>query len=58
MQEVSGGSGFCSQNQRWLHFGLGPDAGVEKVVVRWPSGRVQELSRPETNRRHELREPV
>ena len=25
LQEVSGGSGFCSQNQRRLHFGLGPN---------------------------------
>jgi hypothetical protein len=24
VQEVQGGSGFCAQNQRRLHFGLGP----------------------------------
>jgi hypothetical protein len=58
MQEVSGGSGFCAQNQRRLHFGLGPSAAVEKAVVRWPSGKMQELSRPQPNRVHKVEEPA
>jgi hypothetical protein len=57
VQEVSGGSGFCSQNQRRLHFGLGASA-IEKAVVRWPSGKMTELAHPETNRVHVLKEPV
>jgi hypothetical protein len=57
-QEVSGGSGFCAQNQRRLHFGLGRGAAVEKVVVRWPSGKTQELSRPATNQVHKIEEPA
>jgi hypothetical protein len=39
LQEVSGGSGFCAQNDRRLHFGLGKTARVEKVEIRWPSGK-------------------
>jgi enediyne biosynthesis protein E4 len=58
LQEVSGGSGFCSQNQRRLHFGLGPGAKVDKVVVRWPSGKMQELTGPDVNRVHTVKEPV
>ncbi len=58
VQEVSGGSGFCSQNQRRLHFGLGAGATVDKVTVRWPSGKVQELTRPEVNRVHKVEEPA
>jgi hypothetical protein len=58
VQEVSGGSGFCSQNQRRLHFGLGAGARVDKVTVRWPSGKVQELARPEVNRVHKVEEPA
>jgi hypothetical protein len=58
LQEVSGGSGFCAQNQRRLHFGLGERASVQKAVVRWPSGRIQELVRPATNRLHHLKEPA
>ncbi len=46
IQEVSGGSGFCAQNQRRLHFGLGKDPRIEKVVIHWPSGANQTLSAP------------
>jgi len=58
VQEVSGGSGFCAQNQRRLHFGLGTAGSVDKVVVRWPSGKVQELSQPGLNRVHKIEEPA
>jgi hypothetical protein len=58
VQEVSGGSGFCAQNQRRLHFGLGPGGVVEKTVVRWPSGRIQELPALPVNRVHRLEEPA
>jgi hypothetical protein len=58
VQEVSGGSGFCAQNQRRLHFGLGDGATVEKAVVRWPSGKVQVLTLPQPNRVHKVDEPA
>jgi hypothetical protein len=58
VQEVLGGSGFCAQNQRRLHFGLGPGAVVEKAVVRWPSGKTEELKRPRLNGVHTLKEPA
>jgi hypothetical protein len=32
-----------AQNEPLLHFGLGPNARAERIVVRWPSGRVQTL---------------
>ena len=46
VQEVSGGSGFCAQNQRRLHFGLGKNPQIEKAVIRWPSGKVQTIEQP------------
>jgi hypothetical protein len=58
VQEVSGGSGFCAQNQRALHFGLGSGAKVEKAVVRWPSGKTQVLTQPQPNRVHKVQEPA
>jgi hypothetical protein len=57
-QEVSGGSGFCAQNQRRLHFGLGKADAVERVEIRWPSGRLQTLTAPALNRIHKIEEPV
>jgi hypothetical protein len=58
VQEVTGGSGFCAQNQRRLHFGLGAAGEVDKVVVRWPSGRVDEIVRPAVNQVHRVKESV
>jgi hypothetical protein len=36
-------SGYLSQNDGRLHFGLGVAVKVDKVVVHWPSGREQTL---------------
>ncbi len=57
LQEVSGGSGFCAQNDRRLHFGLGPNARIERVEIRWPSGRVETLENVAANQLHRIQEP-
>lgn len=56
-QEVSGGSGFCAQNQRRLHFGLGRTERVDRVEIHWPSGRVQTIASPALNQIHTVEEP-
>jgi hypothetical protein len=43
VQTVMGGSGFCAQNDRRLHFGLGKGPRLEKVEIRWPSGHKQTI---------------
>jgi hypothetical protein len=54
---VDGGSGFSSQNDRRVHFGLGAGhAGVDRVEVRWPSGLVSTLDRPAPGRLHVIKE--
>jgi enediyne biosynthesis protein E4 len=58
VQEVSGGSGFCSQNQRRLHFGLGKAQGVDRVEIRWPSGRVQKIASPGLDQIYKIEEPL
>jgi hypothetical protein len=50
VQEVSGGSGYAAQNQRRLHFGLGKDARVDRVVIHWPSGQTQTITSPKVNK--------
>ncbi|MBV8706136.1 MAG: ASPIC/UnbV domain-containing protein [Acidobacteriaceae bacterium] len=30
----------ASENQRRLHFGVGPSTRVNRVEIHWPSGRV------------------
>ncbi|MEZ5307827.1 MAG: CRTAC1 family protein [Pyrinomonadaceae bacterium] len=39
--EVFGGSGFCAQNQRRVHFGLGAGAKIDRAEIRWPDGTTQ-----------------
>ena len=43
---IDGGSGFASQNDRRLHFGLGNREWVDRITIHWPSGTRQVLSRP------------
>jgi len=43
---VDGGSGFASQNDRRLHFGLGRHEWVDRAVITWPSGKMQVVNRP------------
>ena len=43
---IDGGSGFASQNDRRLHFGLGRHEFVSRVIISWPSGTKQVLMRP------------
>jgi len=58
VQEVSGGSGFCAQNDRRLHFGLGKDPQIEKAVIRWPSGKTQTLNNLSADQLYDLKEPL
>jgi hypothetical protein len=52
-----GQSGYLSQSDMPLYFGLGEAEEVERIVVRWPSGTTQTVSGPiAANRRIEITE--
>ncbi len=53
---VDGGSGFASQNDRRLHFGLGRTTQVDRAVIRWPSGTMQTIAHPAVDRLHTVTE--
>jgi hypothetical protein len=57
VQEVVAASGYSAQNQRRLHYGLGEAASVDRVVIRWPSGRRQTIDAPPVDTLHRVREP-
>lgn len=57
VQIISGGIGFCSQNQRRLQFGLGKSSGVDKAVIAWPDGKQQILKDPHVDQLIKIREP-
>ena len=54
---VTGGSGFASQSQRPLHFGLGKNPVLHRVEIRWPSGKTQTIEDLQKNRLHTVIEP-
>jgi hypothetical protein len=54
---VDGGSGFASQNDRRLHFGLGAHEWVDRLVIAWPSGTRQVITRPAIDRILTVTEP-
>jgi hypothetical protein len=57
-RELRAGAGYASSSDPRLHFGLGEAGRVERVTVRWPRGRVQELRDLASGRYHALVEPA
>jgi len=51
------GSGYLSQDDDRLHFGLGAATAVDKLIVRWPSGREQTLEKLSVDRVLIVEEP-
>jgi len=59
VQEVSGGNGFSSQNDRRLHYGLGGATRVDRIVIRWPSkSSTQTIENPAIDRVLVVKEPA
>ena len=52
--EVRSGASYLSQSDVQLHFGLGTATSIERVVVYWPSGRVEEYADLGVNQEHLL----
>jgi hypothetical protein len=44
IREISGGSGYMSQNSLTAEFGLGSRTIVDTLEIRWPSGTIQKLT--------------
>ena len=51
------GSGYLSQNDGRLHFGLGVAGKIEKIVVHWPSGKEQTVENQSVDRVMTIEEP-
>jgi uncharacterized repeat protein (TIGR03806 family) len=49
IRDVRSGEGYGLVNTFTQHFGIGVSTQVEKVIVRWPSGNVDEVWNPSIN---------
>ena len=45
VREVKSGSGYLSQSDLRLHFGLGQAKQIDQLEIRWPNGTNQQLDR-------------
>lgn len=50
--------GFMSASDRRVHFGLGAEAKIDHLEIRWPSGIVQRLEHPAVDRIVNVEEPT
>ncbi|MGH7140195.1 MAG: CRTAC1 family protein, partial [Pirellulales bacterium] len=57
VRQVQCTGGYLSQSSKTLHFGLGDDPVVERLEIRWPSGRRQTIESPSVDQLTEIREP-
>ena len=58
IQEISGGSGYYSQNWMVAHFGLGSETTVDALEIRWPDGDVQTVYQVAVDQRLEVTQGV
>ena len=49
MREIQSGSGYLSQNELRILFGLGNRTIVDKMEIRWPSGEEEQMERIRAN---------
>jgi len=56
IDEVQSGSSYLSQNDLRLHFGLGAAAKVDRLEIRWPSGRINSYENLPVDRLHRFEE--
>jgi len=51
------GSGYLSQDDDRMHFGLGAAESIDKILIHWPSGREQTLEKQAVDRVITVEEP-
>lgn len=49
IRDVRSGEGFAQMSTLNTHFGIGQDTSIEKLIIRWPSGIVDQINNPEIN---------
>ncbi|MBK9314916.1 MAG: CRTAC1 family protein [Acidobacteria bacterium] len=50
VEEVRAGDSYISHSDWRLHFGLGKAKTVDEITIRWPSGKIEKLSKVDINK--------
>ena len=56
VDEVRSGGSYLSQNDLRIHFGLGDASKVDRLEIRWPSGRTEVLADLAANHFYSVKE--
>lgn len=51
IRDLRSGDGFAYMSSLNVHFGIGESTAIDKLVIRWPSGLVDEIQNPSPNQR-------
>jgi hypothetical protein len=46
IREIDGGNGYAGQSMRRAHFGLGKATKIDRLEIRWPSGKTETFAVP------------
>lgn len=49
IRDVRSGDGFRYMSSMNAHFGLGQASEIEKIIIRWPSGTIDQINNPAAN---------
>jgi len=54
VRSLRAGEGYLAQSSSWMHFGLGAERELDRVVVRWPGGEAESFGELEAGLRYDL----
>lgn len=57
-REQTGGVHFRAQNHQRIHFGLGDNDHIDRILIKWPSGIVHSIENVPVNKILEIKEPM
>ena len=52
IREIRSGTGFGHMSSLTGHFGLGTASSIDKIIIKWPSGAIDEYLDPDINTMH------
>lgn len=56
VKSLRAGEGFLSQSSKWLHFGLGRQTEIQRVVVHWPGGETESFQNLVADRHYRIKQ--
>jgi tetratricopeptide (TPR) repeat protein len=54
VRTVRAGDAFLSQSTKWLHFGLGEEKAIDRIVVHWPGADAETVRGLEADRHYRI----